>query len=298
MDRESDADVGARAARSGDASPSPPPRAHAGGADELVVLDPDHPGFRDLAYRARRNAIARLALEYQPGDPVPAVEYTADELEVWRTVWRQLAPLHERTACHAYRQCSLRLPLPGDRVPQLAEINARLGPATGFTMLPVAGLVSARTFLGYLARGIFLSTQYMRHHSRPLYTPEPDVIHELVGHAATLIDPELAQLNRRFGEAMLAADGTSAVRIERVYWFSLEFGVVQEAGGLKAVGAGLLSSFGELERFASQARLLPFDLEAIAAAPYDPTGYQERLFVAPGYHELIESVGRWLLQAG
>jgi phenylalanine-4-hydroxylase len=264
--------------------PSP---THAGGAAELVQLSPDHPGFRDEIYRRRRNEIAALALAYRPGDPVPDVRYSEVEQEVWRGIREKLDPLHEACACRAYREAARRVCLDRQKIPQLAEVNARIRPILGFSMLPVAGLVSARTFLEYLGRDVFLSTQYMRHHSRPLYTPEPDVVHELVGHAATFASPEFVALNRAFGRAEVhAREEEARRRIDRLYWFTMEFGVVEEDGAPKAVGAGLLSSFGELERFREGAALVPFDVDEIVETPYDPTGYQSRLFVAPSFESL------------
>src|SRR5204862_3327335 len=136
-----------------------------------------------------------------------------------------------------------RIGLSRTEIPQLADVNAVLEPFHGFRMLPVAGLVSSKTFLGYLGRNAFLSTQYMRHHSVPLYTPEPDVIHELVGHAATFGDERFIRLNRAFGEATLrAGDDARVEQIGRLYWFTLEFGVVLEDDRVKVYGAGLLSS--------------------------------------------------------
>jgi phenylalanine-4-hydroxylase len=241
-----------------------------------------------------RAAIARLAFEYRDGDPVPRVDYTGEEHEVWRSVWRELAPLHERYACATYLACSQRLKLDRERVPQLADVNVALGTATGFRMRPVAGLVSDRNFLGHLGRSIFLATQYMRHPSRPLYTPEPDVVHELVGHAATFCDPVFARLNRAFGEAALRAAPAQLARIARVYWYTLEFGLVEEGGAAKAYGAGLLSSFGELGRFERQAQLRPLDLELVASTTYDPTDYQKVLYVAPPLERTAELVSDWL----
>jgi phenylalanine-4-hydroxylase len=263
----------------------------------LVQLDPDHPGFRDPIYRARRDAIARIAFEYRDGDPVPRVDYTDDEQEVWRTVWRNLAPLHDRYACGAYLGCSEKLRLDRARVPQLADVNLAIARATGFRMRPVAGLVSDRNFLGHLGRSTFLATQYMRHPSRPLYTPEPDVVHELVGHAATFCDPAFARLNRAFGEAAMRAAPEQLGRIARVYWYTLEFGLCEEGGGVKAYGAGLLSSFGELGRFEEHAELRPLDLDLVAATPYDPTDYQKVLYVAPALDRTAELVCRWLDRA-
>jgi phenylalanine-4-hydroxylase len=164
----------------------------------------------------------------------------------------------------------------------------------GIEMLPVAGLISARGFLCSLGRGVFLSTQYIRHESMPLYTPEPDVVHELIGHATSFFRPEIVRLTRLFGEAALHADEETLKQLERVYWYTLEFGVAREGGDVKAYGAGLLSSFGELGNFVSQAELKPFDLTEIERTGYDPTSYQKALFVAPSFPEMEKRVGGWL----
>src|SRR6476660_6225079 len=224
-------------------------RIHAGGLEELVQLDPDHPGFRDPVYRRRRNDIAKLALQYRPGDPPPAVQYTDAEHSVWRTVWEHLAPLHASNAIAEWRSGAAELDLDQRHIPQLAEVNEDLKASPGIEMLPVAGLISARGLLCSLGLGVCLSTQYIRHHSMPLYTPEPDVVHELVGHACTLCDPTLAGLNRMFGEAATRIDEATLAQLERIYWYTMEFGLVAQDGATRAYGAGLLSSFGELERF-------------------------------------------------
>ena len=263
-------------------------------AADTVKLDPDHPGFRDPVYRERRNTIAHLALGYLPPAEVPVVEYTGDEHGVWKKVWTHLAPLHESYACSEYRACSAELRIARDAIPQLREVNQQLKKSSGFQMTPVSGLVSSRSFLGELGKNHFLSTQYMRHHSRPLYTPEPDVIHELVGHAATLTHPEFAKLNRAFGTAADRASEEALALIERVYWYTLEFGLVQEKGGIKAYGAGLLSSFGELGRFEKQAKLVPLDISQMIQTPYDPTQYQDKLYVATSFEAAARQVTRWL----
>lgn len=282
------------ATRKIDAAAADPHAPHAGGSEELVPLDPDHPGFKDPVYRARRNAIARLALEYREGAPLPHAEYTEEEHAVWRTVWRHLAPLHEKAACREWRESSAALALDRERVPQLAEVNEALQRGAGFRMLPVAGLVSGRMFLGMMGKGVFLSTQYMRHHSVPLYTPEPDVVHELVGHAASLFHPGIVKLSRRFGEAAWRVDDAALRRLELVYWYTLEFGLVEEGGVRKAYGAGLLSSFGELGGFEAHAEIRPLDCDEAASIPYDPTQYQKILFVSPSFERMVEDVSAWL----
>ncbi|HEY0991994.1 MAG TPA: hypothetical protein VGD80_33310 [Kofleriaceae bacterium] len=262
-------------------------------ADQLVELNPDHPGFRDPIYRARRNAIAKLALEHREGTPPPDVAYTDVENEVWRSVWEHLTPLHSARAVREWRAAAARLDLDRRRVPQLAEVN-ELTRHPGMEMYPVAGLIAAQQFLTALGRGVFRSTQYMRHHSMPLYTPEPDVIHELVGHATSFLAPEIVQLSRSFGEAALRAAQATQIQLERLYWYTLEFGVALEDGDIKAYGAGLLSSYGELGDLGARAQLLPFDLEVMAQTPYDPTDYQKFLFVAPSFAEMVRRLDAWL----
>ena len=274
-------------------APQNPPSAVEGVTD-LVVLDPDHPGFRDADYRRRRNEIAQLALNYKEPAPVPHVEYTDAEQKVWRMVWEGLDPLHEKFACKEYKEARRVLEIDQKRVPQLAEINAQLKRLGPFRMLPVAGLVSSRTFQGQLSRGVFLSTQYMRHSSVPFYTPEPDIVHELVGHAATHGHPEFIRLNQAFGQAALLVDDERLKGLERLYWYTLEFGAVEEQGKLKAYGAGLLSSFGELGRFASEGNIQPFDIERIQLTPYDPTQYQNTYFVAKSFDEMEEKLLAYL----
>ncbi len=262
-------------------------------APELVQLDGNHPGFRDPGYRQRRNAIAQLALDYREG-PVPDVGYTDEEQEVWRHVWAHLDPLHSRRACREVREAQALVPLDRRRIPQLSEVNRALAPLTGIRLVPVAGLVSPRQFMLRLGEGAFLATQYMRHHSRPLYTPEPDVIHELVGHAATLGHPRFAALNRRFGALAERAGEHEILGLIRVYWYTLEFGLVREAGELKAYGAGLLSSYGELETFDQRAELRPLDLDLVAATPFDPSDYQRWLYVADSFDAMETALEDWL----
>jgi len=260
----------------------------------LVVLDRDHPGFRDPVYRARRDTIARLSLAHRDGEPPPRIDYTEEEHRVWSLVWDNLAPLHDRYACSAWLDGLRRVELSRARVPQFTEVNAQLLPLTGFCLMPVAGLVTPGAFLRELGRGVFLSTQYMRHASAPLYTPEPDVVHELIGHGVSLASDDFALLNRRFGEVAMTLPDDAMQPLIRAYWYSLEFGVVRHGGALKVYGAGLLSSFGECGRFETSAELQPFDLDAMAETPFDPTDYQRTLFVAPSFEAVKSGVLDWL----
>jgi phenylalanine-4-hydroxylase len=261
----------------------------------IVQLDPDHPGFRDLDYRRRRNQIAQIATRYHPGAPIPDAPYTDEEHEVWRTIWQALQPAHRQHACAEYLASLQNLALAPDRIPQLREVNEKVQALSGFRLEPVAGLVQPRVFLENLADGVFLCTQYIRHHSTPLYTPEPDVVHEIVGHGVTLAGPRLAELNRLFGKAVQRT--TSANKLEelsRIYWFTIEFGVLREAGAVKAYGTGLLSSAGEMGKM-HEADLRPLDLAAAAQHVYDPTHFQPVLFCAESFEEMYGMLREYLV---
>lgn len=261
----------------------------------IVQLDPDHPGFRDREYRERRNQIAQIALSYEPGDPIPNAPYTEEENEVWSVIWKALQPAHQKHACAEYLKCLERLHFAPDRIPQLRDVSQKVEAISGFRLEPVAGLVQPRVFLENLADGIFLCTQYIRHHSTPLYTPEPDVVHEILGHGVTLASGALAELNRLFGGAVKRTTSTTALdQLSRVYWFTIEFGVLREAGNVKAYGTGLLSSAGELESM-HKAELRPFDLVAASRQEYDPTHYQPVLFCAESFDEMFEVLRDFLV---
>lgn len=256
-----------------------------------VELGAHHPGFADPEYRARRNALARLALEYVPGQPVPFADYTEDEHEVWRTVCREIAPRHQRYAVREYLEAMARLDLPTDRIPQLQEVSDALAPLTGFRYRPAAGLVPLAEFYGSLADRVFHSTQYIRHHSVPLYTPEPDVVHEVLGHAGTLASPRLAALYEVAGRAARRVQSPQALEaVSKVFWFTLEFGVMRQDGELRTYGAGILSSFGEIEEFRSMT-IRPLDVPAMATQTYDITRYQDVLFEAASMAQLEDVVG-------
>jgi phenylalanine-4-hydroxylase len=260
-------------------------------AGSLFELPHDHPGVHDPAYRSRRAAIAEVGERYHPGDPIPDVAYTPEEDAVWRRVSSELAGKHARFACAEYRRASARLLLPAGRVPQLREVDERVHALSRFHIRPVPGLVPPRAFYGALAERTFLSTQYIRHHSVPYYTPEPDIVHEIIGHANTLASPAFAGLYEAAGGASRRATTDDAhAFFSRVFWFTLEFGVVVEHGEPKAYGAGLLSSYGEIEMFPA-AEMRTFDIAAMGTQPYDITQYQPVLFAAPSFGEMVDRLG-------
>jgi phenylalanine-4-hydroxylase len=261
-----------------------------------VHLGDDHPGVNDSAYRDRRNAIAAAALAWEPGAPIPQIDYTEAEHEVWRTVCRELEPKHLKYACRAYREAVRALDLPRDRIPQLDEVTAGLAPLTGFEYVPAAGIVPLDEFYGSLADRLFHSTQYVRHHDAPLYTPEPDLIHEVIGHGNLLADAQAAEVNRVAGEAARRMETAAGLQmVADVFWFTIEFGVLHEEGELRAYGAGILSSYGEIEEFRDM-EIRPLDFAQMATIDYDITHYQPVLFGAESFEHMVDAVGSFFAE--
>ncbi|MDX2040979.1 MAG: phenylalanine 4-monooxygenase [Acidobacteriota bacterium] len=256
------------------------------GVEEISLLPLDHPGAHDPIYRARRNYIAELAEQYRhdPNHVIPEVAYTKQETAVWRHVSRKLEQAHTRRACSFYLDAKQRLGISAFRIPQLGELSAKLTAASGFRLAPIEGLVETRAFLSWLGKRTMLSTQYIRHHSRPDYTPEPDVVHEVIGHIPMFTVPDFADFSEFIGKGAVVATDEQLEQLGRLYWFTVEFGLIEEAGETKAFGAGLLSSFSELEHaFTNEVERRPFKLEEVIHTEFDYSDMQPLLFVIPSY---------------
>eukprot|EP00162_Nutomonas_longa_P005592 comp16247_c0_seq1/m.25751 comp16247_c0_seq1/g.25751 ORF comp16247_c0_seq1/g.25751 comp16247_c0_seq1/m.25751 type:complete len:318 (+) comp16247_c0_seq1:134-1087(+) len=224
------------------------------------------------------------------GQPIPRIEYTENEIATWRTVYSRLRSLIPSHACKQYnyifplleRECGYG----PDSIPQLEDVSRFMKSCTGFTLRPVSGLLSARDFLNGLAFRVFHSTQYIRHHSRPNYTPEPDVCHELLGHVPLFADPDFAAFSQEIGLASLGVSDDDITKLATCYWFTVEFGLCRQDGQLRAYGAGLLSSFGELEYCLSdKPKLAPFDPFVTCNTEYPITTFQPLYFVSESFAE-------------
>jgi phenylalanine-4-hydroxylase len=259
-----------------------------------VVFAPGHPGLDDLAYRDHRARIAEHALEYRPGRPIPEIDYTEAEHELWRTVSKELRDKHEGHACAEYLRGAERLNLPADRLPQLGEVSASLEKHTGFRFAPAAGLVDITDFYGSLADRLFQATQYIRHCSMPFFSPEPDMLHEIVGHGCALADDRLADLYELVGHTARRLRSRDALAVvSRMFWFVLEYGLVMEGGRPRALGASTLSSSGELDRFAS-AEIRPLDVDVMIAEEHRVDHYQPVLYCAESFGHLEDFLSEFL----
>lgn len=263
--------------------------------ENINELHLDHPGANDPEYRKRRDYIASLAKKFRETGEVTDVDYSEQEQEIWRHVATRLEELHEQHASPFYLKAKRDLGITNERIPQLTEMNRRLKELTGFRLAPIEGLVETRGFLSWLGYRVMLSTQYIRHHSRPDYTPEPDVVHESIGHIPMFTNPNFADFSQSIGEGAQRATDKQIEELGRLYWYTVEFGLVEHEGGIKAYGAGLLSSFGELEHaFGDEVERRPFDLDEVINTPYTYSDMQPILYVIPSYAELKEVTRKYI----
>jgi phenylalanine-4-hydroxylase len=255
------------------------------------MLPEDHPGFSDALYRRRREEIASIANSYKFGDVVLDVPYIREEHIIWESINIQLEALYGKYACAEYRECYTQAGLDRVTIPQFATINKILR-VCDFSVSPVAGLVSPREFLSTLADNTMLCTQYIRHYSIPEYTPEPDVVHELLGHCIFFLNKDLVEINRLFGRVARVVTDDGIEKLIRLYWHTVEFGACMENDGgprIKAYGAGLLSSIKELSSM-DDIPTREFNIEDMENTSYDTMNPQPFIFCAKSFSHVIEDL--------
>ena len=219
--------------------------------------------------------------------------FSAEDHRVWDILFaRQVAALGERVV-QPFRDGLdlLRLSHPG--VPDLAELNARLEPRTGWRTVAVPGLVPDEVFFAMLADRIFPIGNFIRSFEQLDYLDEPDLFHDIFGHVPMLADLRVARMMERIGRLGMAGIARGeGERMARIYWHSVEFGLSREGGALKIFGAGLASSFGEFAKALDGADVerRTFSAEAAAATPYENDRMQPLYFINDGVDAVAQAI--------
>jgi len=250
-----------------------------------LELEPGHPGLGDAGYIQRRRELFVLCrrCRLEKLGP-PTVSYTPEETRIWREVTPKLDELHQKHASSIYLKAKHDLAITRDEIPQLRLLSERVRHETAMHLVPAEGALPYRTFYEYIAQRGFPVTQFIRHGSHPEFTPEPDMIHDCLGHVPPLMNRDYAELLTLIGQAAATTThGDEVLALKRFSWFSIEFGLIEEAGETKVFGAGILSSTGEIpfSLFSPDVSRRPFVTDEVIETDYDPSRMQDHLFVAP-----------------
>jgi phenylalanine-4-hydroxylase len=221
-------------------------------------------------------------------------DYEQEDHDVWRILYdRRMATLHE-TGSRVFLDGIDRIGLSPSRVPNLADVNRRLGARTGWNAVGVEGFIPAAAFFRCLANRRFPTTLKVRPRAQLDYLPEPDIFHDVFGHVPLHSDPVFADFLQRFGALAAAASTDEEVtRMARLFWFTVEFGLIRERGEVRIYGSGLISSHGDAANaLGSRCDRRPFELDAVLNQPFEIDHFQDILFVIESFDELFEAVGR------
>jgi phenylalanine-4-hydroxylase len=250
-----------------------------------LELEPGHPGLGDEAYIRRRKELFALCRKHRLerlGPPL--IQYTPEETRIWREVSPQLDELHLKHASQVYLSAKRELVITREEIPQLRLLSDRVRRETEMHLVPAEGALPYRTFYEYIAERGFPVTQFIRHGSHPEFTPEPDMIHDCLGHVPPLMNRDYAELLTLIGKAVATTTkGDQVLALKRFSWFSIEFGLIEEGSDTKVFGAGILSSTGEIpySLYSPEVARRPFVTEVVIDTDYDPSRMQDRLFIAP-----------------
>jgi phenylalanine-4-hydroxylase len=252
-----------------------------------LVLEPGHPGERDDAYIRRRKDLFALCRKHRLEKlGPPLIDYTPEETRIWREVSPMLDELHKKFACQMYLRAKRELAITREEIPQLRLLSQRVQRETNMHLVPAEGALPYRTFYEYIAQRGFPVTQFIRHGSHPEFTPEPDMIHDCLGHVPPLMNQDYAELLTLVGKAVATTThGEHVLALKRFSWFSIEFGLLEEEGETKVFGAGILSSTGEIPYSVQSPEVVrrPFVTDVVINTDYDPSRMQDHLFVAPSF---------------
>ena len=219
--------------------------------------------------------------------PTARPDYDAEQEGTWQLLWSRQVPNLQRHAVAAFHEGLAHCGFSADAIPSLPALSERLYEATGWRLVRVEGLVPERPFFEMVRERCFPCTDFIRRREDLDYTPAPDLFHDQFGHVPLLTLPAFARFFERFGVAGCNADDQGAVELARIYWFTVEFGLMREAGERRAFGAGLMSSIGELHHGMSErVDVHPLDFEAVAARPFVTTEIQTDYYEIESFESL------------
>jgi phenylalanine-4-hydroxylase len=263
---------------------------------KTIIRIDTYPGIDDPVYQKRRQEIEEKARDYQEGSPLPELDYTEEENKTWATVTQKMDTLHKGRACEGYLRGKDILNWPRTRLPQLSELDARMKAADGFRISPVEGWIDSWSYFTHLSKKRMFCSQYIRHASQPEYTPEPDIVHEVVGHLPLLsYNNEFTEFNILIGLAGSKATPEEIKKLERLYWFTGEFGLIRENGELRIYGASPCGSVGEIQNcLTDKVEHADFLLDEVLDTEFDIYGFQKKLFVIKSYKDLLKQAEPFL----
>ncbi|HEX2078391.1 MAG TPA: phenylalanine 4-monooxygenase [Longimicrobium sp.] len=218
--------------------------------------------------------------------------YTGEDHEVWNILYeRRMAELR-RNGSRVFLRGAEAIGLRPDQVPDLDEVNRRLSPRTGWNAVPVKGFIPARDFFRCLAERRFPTTVIVRPRSQLDYLPEPDIFHDVFGHVPLHADAVFADFLQGFGIVAARARTEEALtQMARLFWFTVEFGLIREEGQVKVYGSGLISSVGDAANaLGPDCDRRPFSLDAVLAQPFEIDRFQDVLFVVDSFEQLFAAV--------
>ena len=233
-------------------------------------------------------------VEHDKEQQIPTITYTTEEHQTWEIINKTLTPLHQKWACEIYLEGRKKVTIDPHRIPQLQDLNQILK-LFNFRLEPVHGLVLPRIFLQEVGNGTMLCTQYIRHPSNPFFTPEPDVVHEILGHVPMFTSQEVNELQIIIGKAANKATEQQLTALNRLYWYSIEYGLIEEQGEIKAFGAGLLGGIKDLTNaMTGQCIIKPFTIKEVIATDYNYSFEQPHFFVIQSLPMLVENVKNFI----
>ncbi len=221
--------------------------------------------------------------------------FSEEQNAVWRELYTRQLPNVQQFACREYLEGFELLRLPSDAIPQLKDLNAVIAPRTGWsTVRTTVRYSDAVPWYHHFAKRQFLITDYMRGRHELDFTPEPDMFHDIFGHLPFMALPQYTALQDLFAPAFLRATDAQRENIKRLAWFSTEFGLIREQGEIKILGAGLISSFGEIQHvMAGNTPVRPFSVANVIGYEKAIYTFNEVLFVIESIEQLMAELASY-----